>query len=169
MRTVITTALLFILAGCASQYSAESPQLSKANTLYIMPFANQSNMPMAQAQAEQLVASAFAEQGIKVRVYPKAQIGDLQASLEPKQRLKEAQAWLVQQPAGYVLSGSVQEWQYKYGLDGEPAVGLTLTLATNSGDELWRGSASTSGWGRESLSHVALDAIDDLIDQLDWE
>ncbi|MFY8274680.1 hypothetical protein AAEU32_11215 [Pseudoalteromonas sp. SSDWG2] len=169
MKTLITSALLILLAGCASQYSAQSPLLSKANTVYVMPFANQSNMPMAQAQAEQLAASAFAEQGIKVRVYPKDKVGDLQASLEPKQRIKEAQAWLSQQPAGYVLWGSVQEWQYKYGLDGEPAVGLTMTLSTSSGEELWRGSASNSGWGRESLSHIALDAIEDLIDQLDWE
>ena len=169
MKTLLTTALALFLAGCASQYSAQSPTLNSGNTLYVMPFANQSNMPMAQAQAEQLVASALAEQGIKVRIYPKAQVGDLQASLEPQQRQQEAQAWLMQQPAGYVLAGSVQEWQYKYGLDGEPAVGLTLTLATSSGEELWRGSASNSGWGRESLSHVALDAIEDLLDQLAWE
>lgn len=169
MRTLITTTLLLLLAGCASQYSGESPQLNKATTLYIMPFANQSNMPMAQAQAEQLIASAFAEEGVKVKVYPKAQIGDLQASLEPKQRQKEAQTWLALQPAGYVLNGSVQEWQYKYGLDGEPAVGLTLVLANSTGEELWRGSAAQSGWGRESLSNIALDAIEDLLDQLDWE
>ncbi|MCG7569642.1 hypothetical protein MHM89_06835 [Pseudoalteromonas sp. CNC9-20] len=169
MKTIMALALAFILSGCATHYAGESPTLSASQQVYIMPLANQSNMPMAQAQAEQLLASALAEQGLKVTLYPKQQVGDLQASLEPAQRNQEAQRWLSEQQPGYVVSGSVQEWQYKYGLDGEPAVGLTLTLADSSGNELWRGSTSKTGWGRESLSQVALEAIDTLIDELDWD
>ena len=39
--------------------------------------------------------------------------------------------WLNTQQADYVLSGSIEEWRYKAGLDGEPVVALTLLLTKN--------------------------------------
>lgn len=168
MRALLIT-LVLVLSGCATQYSGESPTLSSSYPVYVLPLDNQSNMPMANAQAEQLVASALAELGLNVKLYPKSAITDMQASLEPQKRADLAQKWLAQQSAGYVVSGSVQEWQYKYGLDGEPSVAITLVLGGTDGQQLWRGSISKSGWGRESLGHVGLDAVADLLDELDWE
>ncbi|CAM3777326.1 hypothetical protein [Rheinheimera salexigens] len=169
MRIFWFALLVLAVSACATQFNAPSPKLDSTKTVYIMPLENQSNMPMAQAQAEQLIASVLAEYGLKVMVYPKLNVNDLQASLEPQQRLAEANKWLSNQANGYVITGSVQEWQYKYGLDGEPAIGVTLTLSTSQGNTLWRGSVSKSGWGRESLSHIALKALENLLDALNWE
>ena len=42
------------------------------------------------------------------------------------------------------------------GVDGEPAVGLTLQIIdVATGDTLWSGSGGKSGWSREALSAVA--------------
>lgn len=168
MKKMMALFAFLFISGCSTHYSGSSPELNKENMVYLMPFTNQSNMPMAQAQAEQLVASALAEQGLSVRIYPKRQVNDLQASLEPTERDIEAVQWLEKQQPGYIISGSVQEWQYKFGLDSEPVIGLTLTLSDTEKNEVWRGSISKSGWGRESLSHTALKAIDDLLNELDW-
>ncbi|MDX1525880.1 MAG: hypothetical protein R3273_06535 [Pseudidiomarina maritima] len=159
---------LMIVTGCATQTTQQSPSFSANQVFYVMPFDNQSNMPLAQAQVEQLVASSLAERGLTVRVYPKTKVNDVQASLEPQQRHKEAQQWLLQQPPGYVVQGAVHEWQYKYGLDGEPAVGVTLMILNHQAEELWRGSVSRSGWGRESITQVGLEALSDVFDDVDF-
>lgn len=161
--------MLVLLSGCATKMSSSSPPLDKQQVIYIMPFSNQSTMPMAQAQAEQLLASVLADAGLKVELYPKQLISDIQASLEPEQRLAEARAWLATKQQGYVMTGSVQEWQYKYGLDGEPAIGVSLQLTTIAGEPLWRGSVARSGWGRESLSHLGLKTLNDLTGKLNWK
>lgn len=159
---------VLVLSGCATFLSNSGPELDKQRPIYIMPLSNQSNMPMAQAQAEQLLASVIAKEGLQVSLYPKHQVNDLHANMEPEKRLKEAQQWLKQQPPGYVITGSVQEWQYKYGLDGEPAIGFSLILIDDSDKILWRGTVSRSGWGRESLTQVAIEALDDILSELNW-
>ena len=123
----------------------------------------------AQAQVEQLLASVLADAGIRVELYPTSKVNDLQASIEPEQRQAEAQAWLASKRQGYVLQGAVQEWQYKYGLDGEPAVGVTLQLSDLNGQVLWRGSIAKSGWGRESLSQLGLTSLRKLTANLNWD
>lgn len=169
-KNILIMALLsVVLTGCATSLSNTSPKLDKQKTIYIMPLTNQSNMPMAQAQAEQLLASAVAQNGLNVKVYPKHKVNDLHASMEPEKRLQEAEVWLFKQVPGYVIEGSVQEWQYKYGLDGEPAVGFSLILKNSSNEILWRGSVSRSGWGRESITQIALEAMDDILSDLDWD
>ncbi|MEI8642045.1 hypothetical protein P4S68_16985 [Pseudoalteromonas sp. Hal099] len=49
--------------------------------------------------------------------------------------------WLSTQQTDYVLSGSIEEWRYKAGLDGEPVVALTLSLtAKGQTTPLWTGT-----------------------------
>jgi hypothetical protein len=56
----------------------------------------------------------------------------------------------------YALTGSVDEWRYKVGVDGEPAAGVTLQLVdVASGDVLWAAAGGATGWSREALSAVA--------------
>ena len=167
-RVAIFGLLAIFVVGCSASFSHNDRELDTEMTIYIMPFSNQSNMPMAQAQVEELVASVLAAEGLNVQLYPKQRVNDIQASLDPERRYTAAQSWLAQQPAGYVLNGSVHEWQYKYGLDGEPAVGLTLTISNMSQQVLWRNSSSRSGWGRESLTQMGLKTISDMVNTLSW-
>lgn len=161
--------MVIFLSGCGTTVSERNPALDSSRTLYIMPFSNQSNMPMAQSQVEELVASVLSSQGLTVRVYPKTRVSDVQASLEPQRRQEEARTWLSQQASGYVVQGAVHEWQYKFGIDGEPAVGLTLTLSDMTQAEIWRGSASRSGWGRESITRIGIKAISDITEEINWQ
>jgi len=168
VRGWVVALSLMTLAGCGTTVSDSNSALDPSRTLYIMPFSNQSNMPMAQSQVEELVASVLSSQGFTVRVYPKSRISDVQASLEPERRQEEAGTWLAQQSSGYIVQGAVHEWQYKFGIDGEPAVGLTLTVSDMNQAELWRGSASRSGWGRESITRIGIKAITDITEEINW-
>ena len=64
----------------------------------------------------------------------------------------------------YGVTGSVVEWRYKSGLDGEPAVGIAMhVIDIHSGDTVWSGSFSRSGWSRESLAGTGQKVIDKLV------
>ena len=100
------------------------------------------------------------------RVEPPARQGDL-ILIDDRERLAAALDWARQQRLDYVLSGSVEEWQYKNGLDGEPAVGISLrVLEPATGRVLWSNSGARAGWSRESLAGSAQKVIDKLVDDL---
>jgi hypothetical protein len=58
--------------------------------------------------------------------------------------------------ARYGITGAVHEWRYKTGLDGEPAVGLTLQVVDlPSGHVVWTASGAKTGWGYSNVSGTA--------------
>ena len=64
----------------------------------------------------------------------------------------------------HALVGAVDEWRYKVGVDGEPAVGLALqVLDLQSGNVVWSAVGARSGWSRESLAGVAQKLVRDLL------
>jgi hypothetical protein len=99
--------------------------------------------------------------------YPAALSRD--SLFEPTERkvAEEAQQWARAQGARYALLGSVQEWRYKAGIDGEPAVGVSLqVLDLSSGQVVWSVSGAKSGWSRQALSAVAQGLLTELLDGL---
>ena len=169
MRKLFTrSALLFaltLLAACSTLDRSAAPTLG-ANALWVvLPFANNTETPLAGSRAEAIAEGLLRSQGIaKLRRVPAALQQD--ALFEPGDRKQQeaALAWAREQGARYALGGSVDEWRYKVGVDGEPAVGLTLQIIdVASGDTLWSGTGGKSGWSREALAAVAQQLIRDLL------
>ena len=78
--------------------------------------------------------------------------------------MAEATNWAKQQGVRYALTGNVDEWRYKVGIDGEPAVGITLQLLdVQSGAVVWSGVAAGTGWSRDGLSAVAQKLIKEML------
>ena len=85
--------------------------------------------------------------------------------LDDSKRLADAKQNAKDKGVSHALTGSVEEWRYKSGLDGEPAVGLSLRLVDlNSNEVLWSGSAARSGWSRSSLAGTAQKVLQELAD-----
>jgi nucleotide-binding universal stress UspA family protein len=81
-----------------------------------------------------------------------------------RKQFDAALAWARGAGARYAVAGAVDEWRYKVGIDGEPAVGLTLqVIDVASGDVLWSGAGGKTGWSREALSGVAQKLIRQLL------
>ena len=58
----------------------------------------------------------------------------------------------------------MNEWRYKVGLDGEPAVGVSISIIeVASGQVVWSGTAARTGWSREAVSAIAQKATDKLL------
>lgn len=90
--------------------------------------------------------------------------------LDDRERFNQALSWAREQKLDYVVSGSVEEWQYKSGLDGEPAVGISLQIIEPAtGRVLWSKSGARAGWSRESLAGTAQKVLRTLVGDLSLE
>ena len=84
-----------------------------------------------------------------------------------EQKQKAALEAARQRKITYALAGTVNEWRYKVGLDGEPVAGFTIqVIELSEGKVVWSGAASKSGWSRDSVSAVAQQVLERLISSM---
>ena len=169
IRTLSLALTVLFVAGCSSFTSENSPNLSRSAKWGIVPMVNYSQTPQAGERSEQILLSVLSSHGLQPRVYPTTTQGE-QALMDDNERLTGALEWARDQKLDYVVAGSVEEWQYKNGLDGEPAVGVSLrVLDAKTGAVLWSKSGARAGWSRESLAGNAQTVIDKLVGALRFE
>ena len=158
LRLLAATGALALLAACSTLDQGKSPQLEPQASWAVLPFANHTETPLAGQRAEAIAQALLSAQGVaaSVRRAPASTQQEALFNAGDGQRMQEALAWAREQKLRYALAGSVEEWRYKVGVDGEPAAGITLhILDVASGETLWSGSGGQSGWSREALSAVA--------------
>lgn len=169
LRLLTIAAVAALLAACStlSATSSEAPIDASARWV-LLPMSNHTDTPQAALSAETLAEHELRQRGIRqLQRYPAALTRD--SLFEPSERrvADEAMAWAKQQGARYGLTGAVQEWRYKVGIDGEPAVGVSFQLIDlNSGAVVWSASGAKSGWSRTALAATAQTLIEDLLDDL---
>lgn len=147
-----------ILAGCATSRIDTSPSVpapNQAAAWAVLPLVNNTSTPYAGARAQQQLAALLGAHGIRQVLIAPAQ--QTMATPFPigggSQVQQQAMAWARAHHARYALVGSVDEWHYKIGLEGQPAVGFTLRLIDlENGSTIWSGAASATGNAREGLA-----------------
>lgn len=164
-RLLLVLLALVWLGACATVERAPAPALEAQAVWAVAPFANHTETPLAGSRAQ-----AIASQWLAARVSPHVVVPPadwLDASLFEKSAprgLPEFLQWAKSQKARYLLTGSVSEWRYKVGVDGEPAVGLTVTVYdVGSGARLYSAVGGKSGFSRESLAGVAQKLMGELL------
>lgn len=154
-----------LLTACSTLDRSEAPIVNGKALWVVLPFANNTETPLAGSRAEAIAESLLRAKGIgKLRRYPAALQQD--ALFEPgdRKQLDAGLNWAREEGAQYALTGSVDEWRYKVGVDGEPAVGIALAIIdVTSGETIWNGVGGKSGWSREALSAVAQQLIRSLL------
>jgi polysaccharide biosynthesis protein PelC len=167
-KLVLLIVATLLLCNCAVYEVQKSEPLESSANWVILPMINHSDTPEAGARAADIAATLLRARGIKqLSNYVPAAKDGIIPELDQQKVLQEAINWAIAQGFRYGLGGSVQEWRYKSGLDGEPAAGITLTVIDlNSGQIIWSASGSRAGWGRESVSGVAHKLMAVLIDGL---
>lgn len=168
----IKTALLGLaalwLVACSTsiQSTASYEKLDEQAKWVLLPLANNTSTPQA-GFGRGYVGSSVAHGITSLVSYPSALSRD--TLFEPTERKvsDEAQKWAREQGARFAVTGSVEEWRYKVGIDGEPAVGVTLKVIDLSNSRVvWSASGAKSGWSREALSAVAQALLTDLLKSL---
>ena len=161
----IALPLLFWLGGCATVDIGAPPKLERGARWALLPIMNHTETPQAGLRAEVIMEGVLRANGIAdLRRYP-ANLNNetLFEPLDHKQ-FDAALAWAKGAGARYAVAGAVDEWRYKVGIDGEPAVGVGLqVIDLASGEVLWSGAGGRTGWSREALSAVAQKLIRTLL------
>jgi polysaccharide biosynthesis protein PelC len=164
-RTFGLLALICLPGGCAVIDHSPASGADKAARWVLLPFSNATETPFAGQRAESVTENLLRTLGVTdLGRYPATLQGDnLFETGQPKDAAR-AMDWAREAGARYAVTGTVDEWRYKVGVDGEPAVGVALQIVdVESGRVLWSGVGGKSGWSRESLSGVAQDLIKSLL------
>ncbi|MBK3332337.1 hypothetical protein GWK41_04555 [Persephonella atlantica] len=155
-------ALVILFYGCSSVYNIEKGYIDNRRTFVVIPFYNNTEMPLAGLRVASIVEGVFASKGYR--------IADIDLKIPQRdlsrQEIRSLITELKKSKADYVVTGEVNEWRYKTGIDGEPAVSLTLkVISIKSGKTVWIGTGSRSGWGHESLGVTTQKLINELIEK----
>ncbi|MDP2415879.1 penicillin-binding protein activator LpoB [Rhodoferax sp.] len=151
--------------GSSVQVGAAFGPLQADAVVALLPVANYTDVPQAGLRALALLEPALRLRGVqRLLPYP-SRLGN-ETMFEPgEQKAQEAAlVWAREQGARYAVFAAVNEWRYKTGIDGEPAVGMALLVRDLSNDRtIYAASGGRTGWARESLAAVAQQLINELL------
>jgi TolB-like protein len=154
-----------LLAGCAVVSTRGNVSLAREARWALLPIANNTEVPQAGLRAEAITEALLHARGLNAVVRYPATL-NTESLIEPAERKVQAEAakWAREQGIRYGVQGAVDEWRYKVGVDGEPAVGIALqVIDLQSGEIVWSAVGARSGWSRESLAAVAQKLIGELL------
>jgi len=162
--------LLSLLVGCASTTLAvqQSTPVRRGARFALLPLANYTETPQAGERAEGILETMLRRKGVlQLEHYPPTKEDDAHLTMSERQRYEESLAWARGQHFDYAVSGSVSEWRYKGGIEGEPAVGITVSvLELSSGRTVFSASGARTGTSGDNTSATAQHVLEDVIEQL---
>ena len=154
--------------GGVVNYSTYIPVNLNAK-IAVIPFSNYTETPLAGERAMSITAATLESRGlINIVVYQNHD--EHNALLPGMSKIKSQNAllqWASKTGARYAVTGAVNEWSYKVGLDGEPVVGISLQLIELSSKRIvWTAVGSESGGSRIAVSTVAQELINTMLNRL---
>lgn len=163
--TVLLSACSSFSPGSSSTRSPMEGIIAKADSVAMMPVANFTEVPQAGLRVEALLESALRQIGLRqLKLYPSAL--NPETLFEPGERKAQAEAekWARSQNIRYAISAVVNEWRYKVGVDGEPAVGIVVQVKDLSTDQIvYSAAGGRTGGSREALAAVGLQLTSELV------
>ncbi|MFM2111543.1 MAG: hypothetical protein RLZZ271_203 [Pseudomonadota bacterium] len=147
-----------LLVACAvTQQTQGGLQIAPQDKVALLPVANHTEVPQAGLRAEAILEVSLRAKGVtQLLVYPPEL--NPENLFEPAERKAqiEAEKWARAQGVRYVVLASVEEWRYKVGVDGEPAVGLAVQVKDLKTRQIvYAATGGSTGWSREALTAVA--------------
>ena len=162
---LIALAVVLALGACTTVDIGPAPVLERGAPWAMLPVMNHTETPQAGLRAEAIIEGVLRANGVRdLKRYP-ANLNN-ESLFEPldRKQFDAALAWARGSGARYAVAGVVDEWRYKVGIDGEPAVGVTLqVIEVSSGSVLWSAAGGKTGWSREALSGTAQHLVRQLL------
>jgi hypothetical protein len=168
-RALILFVLLSLVACGSTTTTVQRTAAIRPKARWVMlPFANYSETPQAGERVEAILDTLLRKEGIaQLDRYPPIKEDDAHLIVSDRQRYEESLTWAVQQKFDYGVAGSVEEWRYKNGVDGEPAVGVTVRVVElPSNRVVWSASGTRDGTGSETASGAALQLLGSMVRDL---
>ena len=160
-----------LLTACQTITSSNRVIVSSAENWALLPITNLSSTPLAGNRASALVETHLRARGVKnLEIYKAPANQSVIALLDEAGQLNDAKQWARQNGFRYGITGDVQEWAYKNGLDNEPSIGMTLKFVDLQSEEvLWTASATRTGWGYSNLASTANKTIEELLTRVRFD
>lgn len=153
------TLLTLTLSGCSSTIVSveQGPLLDATDRWALLPFSNLTDAPLAADGVESILGTLLRVRGVQTLThYPSLGNSDAALLLDEQQRYQRSLDWARGAKFHYAISGTVDEWHYRSGVEREPAVGISLRVVElPTGKVIWSSTGARSGWGRESVSGTA--------------
>jgi len=156
--------ILFI-TSCSSIIHKKTNTLPSNKVYAITSFWNYTETPMAGLRAASIVESVLSEQNIVIHSLIDGT--DDVSSKKTKQELFKLQKEKAEtMGADYLITGNVQEWQYKTGIDAEPVVSYTIKVIDLTNNAIvFNAVGAKSAWGHKSIGVVAQEIARELTPQ----
>ena len=166
LRMTLISLVAVLCSSCATLKSPRGANLQLDAAWVVLPTINNTETPQAGGRLDSITASILRVRGVDhlTMITPTTTAGSDLFETANRHNQDVALDQARQQGAEYAVAASVNEWRYKVGLDGEPAVGVSLSiLDVASGQVIWSGSAARSGWSREAVSAIAQKTVNQLL------
>lgn len=156
---ILLSSICMLLIGCTTiNHSAQIEPICPNSRWAIAPFANNTEVPQAGNRAMSITANVLRSKGVlNIATYPVSNTCN-QLTLCPNAALspEAVMRWAEENNIHYVMMGTVNEWQYKVGLDGEPVAAVALQLYdAHTRRVVWSAVGSKIGSSRSGLGNVA--------------
>lgn len=159
MKKVILVIISLVLLSCSSTVENIQKGLREYSVFVVIPFENNTEVPLAGLRVASIAEAVAYSKGYDVkrvmtyeqREYTQEEIMNIISALKDKN-------------VDYVITGSVNEFRYKAGIDGVPAVSITLRIFSLRGNRwVYVASVSKSGWYFQSVSTLAQNILNRMI------
>ncbi len=159
---LLISLLSFILVSCSSSINSyQNVSLVKKDSFIVLPFENNTETPLAGIRASKIAEGVLISHGFNIN-------GKIYKQKEYKaEEIKELLEKVKKEGYRYAVLGDVNEWRYKTGIDGEPAVNITMRIIDlKTGKTVWSGVASKSGMGYSSIGTLAQDLLNEFAESI---
>ncbi|CAA6826968.1 MAG: Unknown protein [uncultured Sulfurovum sp.] len=166
MLKKVTFLISILLFTACSSITHKKPALLSSNKTYaIASFWNYTETPMAGLRAASIVESVLSKQNIAIHSLIDGS-DDITLKKSKKDLFTIQKEKAKSMKADYLITGNVQEWQYKTGIDAEPVVSYTIKVIDLSNNNIiFNAVGAKSAWGHKSIGVVAQEIAKDLIPQ----
>lgn len=152
----------WILIISCSQIQSKSDLLTsyeKKSTFILLPFENYTETPLAGLRVSSIAYGVLISKGYNILKYEIKEEKDYSAE-EIKNFIKE----IKKLGYNYAVTGTVNEFRYKTGIDGEPAVSVTFIIYDLEKEKpIYIATGSRSGWAHESISTAAQKILKEIV------
>lgn len=166
----LALAALVVGVGCGGPVTSvhRAGEVKTGSRWALLPVQNHSETPQAGERVEAILETLLRKRGVsQLDHYPAPKESDAQLFTSDRQRYEAALDWARGGKYDYAVTGSVEEWRYKSGLDGEPAIGISMRVVElSTGKVVWAATGTQTGSGTENASGTALRLLDRLVHDL---
>jgi len=153
-RIILFFTFIFSI-GCSSIINKSETTLPKNEKYAISSFWNYTDTTMAGLRASSIVEGVLSQQGIKL--YSLIETDNESENIKNRENfISKEKTKAKNLGASYLITGDVQEWRYKTGIDGEPVVSYTLKIIDlKTNQTVFNAVGAKSGWGHKSIGVIA--------------